>query len=1026
MFICSSVAADKHWQSLMSSLVNECLSTADIVAPVITSESPEGLTAEDAQVIEEDVLEISEQFGDVLESGAVKAPASQLLLVCCWRTMKEVALLLGELAENAPLQIGDINPGLLTTKQLQTIGTFFTKVLLTSKHRGAFELAYTGFAKLCAVVWSSTIKDLRQLPEQWLQSLLDDLTSTSPLQALCGTRRSAGVPFFILAVVTTEPFAAGRSCFKRVMKELLQIASKPVEENKIHDSSLPQVHACNILRALYRETKLGEDVFPFVSNGVVVAVKGFHSNNWAMRNSSTLLFSALVTRVFGVKRAKDEHSKENCMTGREFFSRFPELHSFLLSQLQAACHGIDRDNTVYPSLYPVLVILSRLYPTTMDGVDSVLNMSKFVPLVIGCRKSMVIKTRMISARAAVPLVCGDLFIQTLHDLITSLPAGPCDGVKQNQIHGTLLHIYYLMNGHAQGGAVCLKKRLISNVLPLLKHSVWLGTRCNLCALSRSVFLDIVLHFVVDWSWFEHSDSELIKLAWGDLLALKQQFEILAVEETLSDEDQTPAVMGGVFVSKALAGICLQACKERTGEPDKMMIASKYYDVIQRLLHSFEYEVRSVVLGFFLSQLSSEPNNSLQCESSLDTTCSTTESCSLIGFGTVHFNTQLFTMAIKEEQHVDCLVKVLHLLLKLPGAFSFPWILSSGEQISALQCWGSVSGLLQSRLQRAPLKCASVQFLSRMVSAIHKLLCVKDPVVSSQALKCLVDFSVIVQEASSPSESVELRLCIAKVLGQVSVTNVIIDDQGDLDDVPFGLWSVVVKLLCDDDPLVRDQMASSLSMLLKRIQTSKTAIFFSLELDCAVVPPMSLESAMRCVWCLFIHKSPVTCVSWMIKCVLGDLTMEPFDQEDETSQIDRLFEKGPLNVYTEDCIVARIACETIRKGVEMENGAAVLKSHSTELLQLLQCHLKECIVFLETVLSKNWSSDSFFFGLFYRVLSGLNVIVMLIHQLDGNTSSMKTRIGALLSAMKNSSAPRGFFFHSMIKDSIAELSKSIAM
>ena len=155
-------------------------------------------------------------------------------------------------------------------------------------------------------------------------------------------------------------------------------------------------------------------------------------------------------------------------------------------------------------------------------------------------------------------------------------------------------------------------------------------------------------------------------------------------------------------------------------------------------------------------------------------------------------------------------------------------------------------------------------------------------------------------------------------------------------------------------------------------------------------------------------------------------MEPFDQEDETSQIDRLFEKGPLNVYTEDCIVARIACETIRKGVEMENGAAVLKSHSTELLQLLQCHLKECIVFLETVLSKNWSSDSFFFGLFYRVLSGLNVIVMLIHQLDGNTSSMKTRIGALLSAMKNSSAPRGFFFHSMIKDSIAELSKSIAM
>lgn len=43
-----------------------------------------------------------------------------------------------------------------------------------------------------------------------------------------------------------------------------------------------QVHACNILRALYRETKLGEGVFPFVSDGVVVAINGFHSDSWAV------------------------------------------------------------------------------------------------------------------------------------------------------------------------------------------------------------------------------------------------------------------------------------------------------------------------------------------------------------------------------------------------------------------------------------------------------------------------------------------------------------------------------------------------------------------------------------------------------------------------------------------------------------------------------------------------------------------------------------------------------------------------
>ena len=55
-----------------------------------------------------------------------------------------------------------------------------------------------------------------------------------------------------------------------------------------------------------------------------------------VRNSSTLLFSSLVLRIFGAKRVQDEHSIENKMTAREFFTRFPTLHDFLLQQLQQA------------------------------------------------------------------------------------------------------------------------------------------------------------------------------------------------------------------------------------------------------------------------------------------------------------------------------------------------------------------------------------------------------------------------------------------------------------------------------------------------------------------------------------------------------------------------------------------------------------------------------------------------------------------------------------------------------------------
>jgi len=65
------------------------------------------------------------------------------------------------------------------------------------------------------LLYSSTDKDLHQLPEQWLQSLLDELTSDTPLQALCGTRRSAGVPFFIQVSIKGEHIQLNHStaCF---------------------------------------------------------------------------------------------------------------------------------------------------------------------------------------------------------------------------------------------------------------------------------------------------------------------------------------------------------------------------------------------------------------------------------------------------------------------------------------------------------------------------------------------------------------------------------------------------------------------------------------------------------------------------------------------------------------------------------------------------------------------------------------------------------------------------------------------
>ena len=54
-------------------------------------------------------------------------------------------------------------------------------------------------------------------------------------------------------------------------------------------------------------------------------------------------------------------SARRAITGAEFFNRYPSLHNFLLTQLQAASQQLQQGATlVHPSLFPVLALLSRL------------------------------------------------------------------------------------------------------------------------------------------------------------------------------------------------------------------------------------------------------------------------------------------------------------------------------------------------------------------------------------------------------------------------------------------------------------------------------------------------------------------------------------------------------------------------------------------------------------------------------------------------------------------------------------------
>ena len=88
-----------------------------------------------------------------------------------------------------------------------------------------------------------------------------------------------------------------------------------------------------------------------------------------------------MTRIFGVSRSKDSLSMRNRMTGRIFFLRYPALYDFLLEELKEAVTSMEECHSMLrPALFPVLLLLARLYPSSLEGTDSNLQ----VIIIVSC------------------------------------------------------------------------------------------------------------------------------------------------------------------------------------------------------------------------------------------------------------------------------------------------------------------------------------------------------------------------------------------------------------------------------------------------------------------------------------------------------------------------------------------------------------------------------------------------------------------------------------------------------------------
>ncbi|KAJ6646380.1 Thyroid adenoma-associated protein like [Pseudolycoriella hygida] len=443
---------DEDWRNFIQELIGICKSLTEVVAPIVNNSSPEGHLPNDFSDVDDILSNETDETDAVCSSRCLQnenndclSTTPQMLLLCSWRTVKEVSILLGNLVLNAAT-VTDSNRGVITIDEILEIGNLFHILLSETKHRGAFEQAFIGFSKLCVRLWRANEPRLHQLPMVWLKDLLNiisgnDSSSVTHLKfdKICATRRSAGVPFMIQAILTSELLVCTSNGLKCSMVSLFDIC---------RNGSVPEgrTHALNILRLLFRCTHLGDSVGEYISDGIECAIRGYSADNWPERNSSTLLFSSLITRVFGVQRTKDSENLNirNKMTGRIFFLKYPRLFDFFLQELQAASLSIQNDQ-VPPTLHPLLILLSRLYPSAVDGCTSNLKLSLFLPLIGQCSFSPESETRKLAVRSIVALVpkheLFDYVHKTVHQI---LQRNVTKYVNSNALHGSLLQIYHLI------------------------------------------------------------------------------------------------------------------------------------------------------------------------------------------------------------------------------------------------------------------------------------------------------------------------------------------------------------------------------------------------------------------------------------------------------------------------------------------------------------------------------------------------------------------------------------------------------
>ncbi|EIW71615.1 hypothetical protein TREMEDRAFT_27287, partial [Tremella mesenterica DSM 1558] len=336
----------------------------------------------------------------------------------CWRATRNAGILLSTIFTTG-LPCSAYTEGIWSRKDVDQAGRMFTMWLREIRHRGTFSRIASSFALLVNVFkWCPQLVGLE---EEWLE---DEFTLIT-LDELSITRRSAAIPYSFLALI-----GGNVVLLDKAIDRLIDLAQ--VE----HDSSdKTKVHAFNIMKVVLLDAKQTKYLDRYFERAVIVALRGFESSDWNVRNAGLILLSSLIHRTLTPPRGSADYFElQSTLASRQTFSswhtRYPTLLPFLAEHIRKYSTPVRMSDKHFP-LFPILIIVRSLRWSD-SSLEMQKELTKAIWPLIGSQEWQI---RHITAQALSSLLSPSRAMEVVEELRITLDSS--EQISMNMQHGRL-------------------------------------------------------------------------------------------------------------------------------------------------------------------------------------------------------------------------------------------------------------------------------------------------------------------------------------------------------------------------------------------------------------------------------------------------------------------------------------------------------------------------------------------------------------------------------------------------------------